>query len=280
MRLLICGSRGSTPAPGPNFARYGGHTSCVAIGSGDQTPRLVLDAGTGIRDLTKHLDGPFRGTILLTHLHWDHTQGLPFFAAGDHEDAQVEVMLPEQGEDAAKLLAKMMSPPNFPITPWELRGRWSFASLEDGEHSIEGYSVLALEVPHKGGRTFGYRVSDGASTIAYIPDHNPISIGPGPDGFGEYHADALRLVKDADLVLHDSQYTSEEFAARAHFGHTTAEYAIGLAIAGGARRIMLFHHDPARRDEELDRFTDIYANPDIEILVARDGMELEAAGPD
>ncbi|HLF69696.1 MAG TPA: MBL fold metallo-hydrolase, partial [Actinomycetota bacterium] len=264
---------------GPDFARYGGHTSCVAIGSGDQGPRLVLDAGTGIRDLTKHLSGPFRGTILLTHLHWDHTQGLPFFAAGDREDAEVEVMLPEQGEDAAKLLAKMMSPPSFPIAPWELRGRWSFATLEDGEHSIEGYSVLALEVPHKGGRTFGYRVSDGRSTIAYIPDHNPISIGPGPDGFGEYHPDALRLVKDADLVLHDSQYTSEEFAARAHFGHTTAEYAIGLAKHGEARRIVLFHHDPSRCDDELDRFADIYANPDIEIIVARDGMELEASTP-
>ena len=124
------------------------------------------------------------------HLHWDHTMGLPFFSAGDRDDARVTVILPEQenGADAATVLGGLMRPPYFPVGPTELRGQWSCQSIAPGECEIEGFAVLAREIPHKGGRTFGYRVSDGHSTIAYMPDHNPTALGPGEDGFGEYHA--------------------------------------------------------------------------------------------
>ena len=211
MRIHLCGVRGSTPAPGAEFVRYGGHTSCVAIAPDDGTPddgapddgapdgpdgtapRLILDAGTGLRRVTGLLDGaPFTGTIMLTHLHWDHVHGLPFFAAGDHPGARVTLMLPEQGSAGAEqVLARGMSPPHFPITPSGLRGEWSFCSLAPGAFKAEGFTVEAREVPHKGGRTFGYRVSDGRSAIAYIPDHCPTVLGPGPEGWGEDHPAAL-----------------------------------------------------------------------------------------
>ena len=153
-------------------------------------PTLLLDAGTGLRRLPGLLgDLPFRGTILLTHLHWDHVQGLPFFRSGDRDDARVTLLLPDQGDDtdAEALLARMMSPPFFPIGPSALRGRWQFGLVPGEGFAAEGFSVVAIDVPHKGGHTVGFRVSDGHSSVAYIPDHCPTALGPGPGGIGEYH---------------------------------------------------------------------------------------------
>lgn len=255
MRLTVCGTRGSTPSPGPEFDRYGGHTSCVALAHDGRPPTLVLDAGTGIRRVTDLLDGrPFHGSILLGHLHWDHTQGLPFFAAGDRPDSRVDVYAPAQG-DTAEVLTRFMSPPHFPITPAELRGQWSFHALEPGRHHIEGFEVLALEIPHKGGRTFGFRVSDGRATIAYLSDHCPTAFGPGPDGLGERHDAVLALVRGCDVLLHDSQYTDDELPAKAAFGHASAGYAAALAAEAGVRRLLLFHHDPSRTDEQVDKIS-------------------------
>lgn len=252
MRLWICGVRGSTPSPGPEFVRFGGNTSCIAVCRDAEQPSLILDGGTGLQRLTKMLQRrPFRGTMLLGHLHWDHTHGIPFFASGDHPEAQVTVVMPAQG-DPEEVLARAISPPHFPIRPGELRGKWRFRNLEPGEHSIEGFSVVALEIPHKGGRMFGYRVSDGSATIAYMSDHSPIAFGPGPDGFGKYHAAARTLAEGVDLLIHDGQHTAEEFPARAYLGHSAIDYAVGLAQMSRARRLMLFHHDPPRTDDELD----------------------------
>ena len=242
--------RGSTPAPGVAFARYGGHTSCIAIAhDGGTAPVLVLDAGTGLRRLSGLLDGDaFRGTIALTHLHWDHVQGLPFCAAVDRPDAAVRLLIPgsDDGTPVVDVLARGMSPPHFPITPQDLRGEWHFDALEPGEYALEGFRVTAAEVPHKGGRTFGYRVDDGRSSVAYIPDHGP----PSPDDLGGAVAE---LVQGVDLLLHDSQHTAEEWPARAHFGHSSAEYTVALGEACEVGRVVLFHHDPSRTDIEVDR---------------------------
>jgi phosphoribosyl 1,2-cyclic phosphodiesterase len=252
VHVVICGSRGSTPAPGADFVRYGGHTSCVALAHDGEPPTLILDAGTGIRQVGPLLDSErFTGSILLGHLHWDHTQGLPFFSAGDHPDARVDVYTPAQG-DPLELLRRGMSPPLFPITPDDLRGKWDFHSLEAGERSIEGFSVLAVDIPHKGGRTFGFRISDTSSSLAYISDHAPTSAGPGPDGLGERHRAATQLAAGVDLLIHDAQYTREELPTKADFGHAAADYAVRLATAAGAKHLLLFHHDPARTDEEVD----------------------------
>jgi len=256
LRIEFCGVRGSTPAPGIEFVRYGGQTSCVALTPDDASkPTLILDAGTGLQRATRLMDGgPFQGTILLTHLHWDHMLGLPFFAAADNVDARVKVVLPEQdsGADAESVLAGMMSPPYFPVGPSELRGDWTFATLPPGEHEIEGFAVLAREIPHKGGRTFGYRVSDGRATLTYMPDHCPTTLGPGEDGWGVYHPAAIELARDADVLVHDAQLAPAELAAEASFGHSVADYPVELGRRAGTRSVMLFHHRHDRTDDALD----------------------------
>jgi len=254
--VRFCGVRGSTPAPGIDFVRYGGHTSCLAIShNGASAPTLVLDAGIGLRSVTRELDGaPFAGTIMLSHLHWDHVLELPFFAAGDRPDSNVSVLMPEQdsGKDGVELLAGMMSPPYFPIEPTDLRGSWSFIAIGAGEHQLEGFTVLAREIPHKGGRTFGYRVSDGHSTLTYMPDHCPTRLGPGEHGFGEYHPTALELARNSDLLVHDAQLFPEDMAAEADFGHSVGDYPVELARRAGARTVALFHHRYNRSDHALD----------------------------
>lgn len=250
----VLGVRGSTPTPGPDTVRYGGDTSCVALASAEgAAPDLLLDAGTGLRHLPRLLGGePFRGTILLGHLHWDHTHGLPFCRAVDHPDAEVDLLLPAQGVDAEALLARALGPPHFPIGPDGLLGRWRFRSLDEGQHDIGGWQVTAREVPHTAGRTFGYRVSRGGDTVTYVSDHHPGALGPGPDGLGSRHAALRELADEAGLLLHDAQYTRDEYAARFDYGHSTIDYAMAVGDELGVGRVGLFHHDPGRRDDELD----------------------------
>ena len=230
--------------------RVGGHTSCVALAHDGRPVSLVLDAGTGIRRVTHELGGnAFDGTLLLTHLHWDHVQGLPFFAAGDRDDSRVRVLIPEQthldgrAHDAAGVLALAMSPPHFPIGPDGLRGDWRFESLPPGSHRIEEFDVLAFDVPHKGGRTYGFRITDGAASIAYIPDHCP---EPGT---------APRIARECagvDLLVHDAQFLEPERAVADLYGHATVGDALELAERCGASTLALFHHAPARSDDDVD----------------------------
>ena len=275
MRVTFCGVRGSTCAPGMDFVRYGGHTSCVALAHDGDVPTLVLDAGTGLRNLSPHLDGrPFRGTILLGHLHWDHTHGIPFFAAGNQPGSEVTVVMPAQGDPEA-VLERAFSPPHFPVTPTQLQGRWRVQSHEPGRYDVEGFSVLAAEIPHKGGRTFGYRVTDDGGTVAYLSDHSPVAAGAGPDGLGAYHESALALAENVDLLIHDAQHTAAEFADRAFLGHSAIEYAVGLAETAGARTLVMFHHDPARTDDEIDALVVAHAGGTVEVIAAAEGLTID-----
>ncbi len=277
MRIHLLGVRGSTPTPGPDFARHGGHTSCVAVEGDDGTIRLVIDAGTGLRELSALLQGrAFRGTLLLGHLHWDHTHGLPFSRATDHPDAAVHVLAPAEDERPVdELLAGAMSPPNFPIGPDGLRGRWTWEAVQEAAYDAEGFEVLAREIPHKGGRTFGYRISDGTRSFAYLSDHMPQAFGDGPDGWGEYHDAAMDLADGVDVLIHDSQYTAEELPDRGAFGHAAAEYAVALGRKAGARQVVLFHHDPYRTDDEIDAIVARFDGAGISVQAAVEGAILE-----
>ncbi len=273
MDLTFLGVRGSTAASGADFVRYGGNTSCIAItGKDDAHPSLVFDAGTGLRQLTTLLAGTaFSGTILLSHLHWDHMQGIPFFNAGDRPDASVRLIVPAQdGRSGRDLLAQTLSPPAFPITPEGLRGTWSFDAVEPGEVVVPGFQVRATEIQHKGGRTFGYRVDRDDRSVAYLPDHAPVL------GISE---DTRELLHGVDVLIHDAQFREAERTLADLFGHATIRDAIGLAQEVEARELVLFHHSPSRTDDALDRISqelDGLADSlgDLRVTVAREGDQL------
>ena len=273
MMAWLLGCRGSTPAPGPATVRYGGHTSAIALATDDGPPTLLLDAGTGLANLPG-LVGPegFRGALLLTHLHWDHTHGLPFSPATDHPKAAVDCFLPAQDAPAAEVLAQAMSPPHFPIGPEGLRGAWTFSGLEEGVVEAGGFEVLAREIPHKGGRTYGYRVTgpDGRS-LAYLPDHMPTANGLGETGYGTLHEAAATLAQGVDVLVHDAQYTTEELPSLHTFGHAAIDYAVMLSRVAGVGRLLAFHHAPSRTDDELDRLAERFAGA---ATFAREGAEL------
>lgn len=251
MRLTLLGVRGSRPAPGPDTVQVGGHTSCIALAHDGAAPSLLLDAGTGLVNYPRIDPGPFRGSIILGHLHWDHVIGLPFFRAGDIEGAQVHLLLPAQESPPGELLDRLMSPPLFPIDISMLHGNWSIGDYEAGVRRVEGYTVLARDIPHKGGRSMGLRVSDGTGTVAYFSDHAPQALGPGEDGLGSLHEAALELAQGADLLIHDAQHSADELVSRGDWGHAAADYAARLGEAAGVARVLLFHHDPGRSDAQV-----------------------------
>ena len=267
VELTFLGVRGSTCAPGADFVRYGGHTSCVAVTpAGGDVPTLLLDAGTGIRSATAMLGGEaFRGSILVSHLHWDHVQGLPFFAAGDRPQARVSLSVPAQdGASGRDLLAQLMSPPGFPIEPEGLVGDWRFEALEAGTTTVEGFGVTAVDVEHKGGRTFGYVVEEAGRRVAYVPDHAPAV------GMSDAFLEALRGV---DVLVHDAQFLEGERPRARDYGHATVDDAVHLGETVGARTVVLFHHGPHRVDDALDTMADLVPT-DLEVVTAYEGMTL------
>lgn len=281
MRVRLNGVRGSTPAAGPEFVVVGGHTSSIAIAHDDGPWCLLVDAGTGLVSVTALLDDqPFRGSILLGHMHLDHTQGLPFFVAGDQPGSRVDIVVPAQeGLSAEALLDRCYSPPHFPIRLGQMKGAWSFTAIDAGVHEIEGFTVHAADIPHGGGRTLGYRISDGTSSIAYMSDHGPAA--GDPDSL----APALALSQDVDAVFHDSHFTPDEQLRFADYGHSTPLIGVDLAIRAHARRLVLIHHAPRRSDEavhEMGKLARQTADDlaragkhHIDVVVGVEGMELE-----
>lgn len=271
MRLWLLGVRGSTPAPGADFVRYGGHTSCVAFQhDGADEPSLVLDAGTGIRMLSSRLgSAAFRGAIVLTHLHWDHVQGLPFFAKGDHPQSDIHLYLPAQdGLDGRDQLARLLSPPLFPILPEGLQGAWRFHAIEAGSFEAGGFRLTAFDVEHKGGRTFGYRVEDDSGSVGYVPDHAAVSRS----------ITVQAQLQGVDMLIHDSQFVDSEREVAGRFGHSTVIDSLELGAEVGAHTVVLFHHGPGRTDDQLDAIADSIQSP-MAVVVAREGLELAVGAP-
>lgn len=271
MRLHFLGVRGSTPAPGADFARYGGHTSCIAMTrDGGDRPTLVLDAGTGLRSLTALLEGePFDGSILLSHLHWDHMQGLPFFTAGDNDSARVDLYLPAQEQRSGRdLLAQSLSPPAFPINPEGLRGGWAFHAVSGERRDVDGFAVTAVDIEHKGGRTFGWRVEEDGRSMAYLPDHAPAA------GVSD---ELMAMLDGVDVLVHDAQFLEDERPLAVDYGHATVHDAVQLARACGAGSLVLFHHSPTRTDAQLDDIAEWAAqlSDDLPLVVAVEGMCLD-----
>ncbi|HYH79646.1 MAG TPA: MBL fold metallo-hydrolase [Longimicrobium sp.] len=250
LRVTCWGTRGSIPSPGPSTVRYGGNTSCVEV----RTPvgeRLIFDAGTGIRSLSRQVSEngePFHAQLFVSHYHWDHIQGFPFLAQLYEPESRLSVHGPRQGAvPIARAFAGQMSPLYFPIPMNALSAQVRFARDDGTPWECDGVKVSAFRVNHPG-VTYGYRVTTGGATLVYVPD-DELGDDPDPSWYGEL----VEFIGGADLLLHDAMYTDAEYARYRGWGHSTFSQAVRLAEDAGVRRVELFHHAPDRTDTELDR---------------------------
>ncbi len=273
MDLTFYGVRGSCPCPSERNLRYGGNTACVALTSDGEDP-IIFDLGTGLRAFgeTQPLDGSFSGTALVTHIHWDHVQGLPFFPPADRTGARFRIYGPQQDDGSLKeLIDDFMRPPYFPVRVSDLRGDYSFHEVLKDEVRIGEAHVMARPVPHVG-PTVGYRVTWHDRVVTYISDHQ------APLDLESIAEPVLELASHADVLIHDAQYTPDEFAEKAHWGHCTIDYAIRVAREAGVHTLVLFHHDPSHTDDHMDELVaDARASAssrDPEVLAAYEGLRI------
>jgi phosphoribosyl 1,2-cyclic phosphodiesterase len=279
VRVRIWGCRGSIPTPGPKTVGAGGNTSCIEI-SLDNGSVFVLDAGTGIRELGDDLLG--RGAreihLLLTHLHLDHLEGLRFFGPLFHPETTIDLWGPRSPVlGLEERVRQSFSPPLFPIDLRDAPATVTFHDVPQEPWRIDGASLAASLVVHPG-PTLGYRIEADGSSVAYIPDHEPALTGD----FAERPRDWISggsIAEDVDLLLHDAQFFEEEYDHRLGWGHSSVQSAVEFAEAVGARRLVLFHHDPHHSDdalEQLEKRARSLAGPGGEPpLIAREGMVLE-----
>ena len=273
MDVTLWGVRGSVPSPGPNTVRYGGNTACVEVrGSGGET--LILDAGTGIRRLGEAVRPTgSRLDILLTHLHLDHVQGLGFFAPLDAPDLTVHIWGPaSRGRDLRSRLAQYLSPPLSPVRLGDFHGCLMFHEVPAGRFEVAGFEVMADYVCHPG-PTVGYRIVDRDAALCYLPDHEPALASGGEFDTPEWTS-GFSLAKDAALLIHDAQYSAEEYPARRGWGHSTLQHAVALARLAGAKQLVAVHHDPDHDDATLDRLlaeVDLTPSP-LQCVAGREGM--------
>lgn len=282
MRVTIWGCRGSLATPGVETVRYGGNTSCVEVSTSDERTALVLDAGTGIRRLGLELAerGVEHVHLCLTHLHLDHLEGLRFFAPLWDERITLDVWGPPSPVVTLReRIARSFSPPLFPIDLRRVPARVSFRDIPRQPWAIDGVTLSAELVMHPG-PTVGFRVEDGGATLAYLPDHEPALVGPIADRTRDWLSGGS-IAADADVLLHDAQYFADEYYDRIGWGHSSVEDAVTYAHMVGARRLVLFHHEPDRGDSSLERLGAqarlLAAEGESEPVLAREGMVLELA---
>lgn len=270
VRLKFWGVRGSIPTPGPQTVRFGGNTSCVEVRADGQI--IILDAGTGLRPLGMALGSEFREqpqqlTLLITHTHSDHIQGFPFFGPAYQPQNQIRVL----GFEAARqglqeVLAMQMESPYFPVPLAQMPGNIVFEDLKDTAFHVGPVRVSACQTNHPG-ICYGYRLNTSCGSICYIPDHETVLSNPGSRSDG-----IANMIRDADLVILDAQYTSEEYRDHKGWGHGCMEDVVQLAREMGVKRLYLFHHDPSHDDDFIEKMLQRARR-----LAMGSGMRVEAA---
>jgi phosphoribosyl 1,2-cyclic phosphodiesterase len=282
MRLRVWGCRGSLASPGPETIRYGGHTSCVEVDHGGEGGgRLVLDAGSGIRPLGERLLADGAGTrpihVLLSHLHLDHLQGLAFFPPLWESDSELHVWGPASPlHSLQERVATYFSPPLFPVHLADVPCRLEFHDVPEDPWELEGFTVTAANVSHQG-PTVGYRIEDGDAAMAYLPDHEP-SLGIDLTDLDPSWVSGYSLAAGVDVLLHDSQYSEEEYPDHVGWGHSSIDHVVTFARKADVGRLVLFHHDPAHDDATLERLlaraVELWGPDGEPPVLAHDGMAL------
>lgn len=253
MRVRLWGTRGSVAAPGTDTVRYGGNTSCVEVRGGEGT-LLVLDAGTGIRPLGRALGTATRRVhVLLSHFHMDHIQGLGFFAPLFAPEVETHLWGPGSTMlDLRSRLMRYLSPPLFPVHLRDLP-HLVLHDLPAGDFDVGEFRVRSERVCHPG-FTVGYRITERDATLTYLSDHEP-ALGASHFPGHQDWTSGCALARDADLLVHDAQYSLAEYAQHVGWGHSALEHAIAFADLAGAKHLVTFHHDPAHDDDAVDRLT-------------------------
>ena len=288
MKIRFWGTRGSLPKPGPTTLRYGGNTSCVEVRADDGT-LLVFDCGTGSHNLGQALQAsgerPVRGHLLISHTHWDHIQGFPFFRPLFVAENEWDIYAPGgMGQALETTLAGQMSYTYFPVALDQLGATIRYHDLTEGTFEIGPARVTAQYLSHPA-LALGYRVEVGGVSMVYATDHEPHEACPaserGSDGVEPVHAEDRRHVAflaGADLVIHDSQYLDREYPEKKGWGHTTVEWSVDYALAAHAKRLVLFHHEPLRDDDALDHLLAMArerAGATLEVIAAFEGQVIE-----
>ena len=286
-RLKFWGTRGSISVPGPHALRYGGNTTCVEVRADGEV--IVLDAGSGIRSLGNALEKEFRSepiklSLLITHAHWDHIQGLPFFAPAYEKKNEIHV----RGYDGVdttfeEIMAEPMKAPFFPIAMRELSARIDIKKLTEMEFSVGNVRVCASFVNHPG-VCAGYRLFTSAGSIAFLPDHEPyrflhsakgnaMSPEQAKETAKEERISLVEFLRGSDILILDAQYTDGEYETHVGWGHGSVSGTVSLALDAEVRRLLLFHHDPSHDDTMVDAMVN-----DARRLIRESGKELEVDG--
>jgi phosphoribosyl 1,2-cyclic phosphodiesterase len=272
-KLKFWGVRGSVAAAGQNTAKYGGNTSCVALTHGDT--RIICDAGTGIRplgnSLRRRIKKPLKATILLSHLHWDHFVGLPFFEPLYDRRNEFLIAGPGyKGESFKSLLYRVVAPPYFPITPSTFAAKVHYRTLSGEPFAIDDIVVEPFECNHPGGSLGWKFILPSGKKLVHVTDHEPKE---------SHQKKMLEWMRGADFVIHDSQYSPSEYKKFEGWGHSPYGQVVRMAIEAEAKRLVMFHHDPESDDKTLEgrlhhaREMALSAGSNLHIDLAREGRE-------
>ena len=279
MEIKFWGTRGSLPTPGHLTTRYGGNTTCVEVRLKDGT-LIIIDAGSGIRLLGKSLMAEKRADsdihLFLTHAHWDHLMGFPFFIPGYVKGNRIHVRGgPNAKRSLEKYLAHQMDPPYFPLDFENLQAEFTFTSGEPQKKQIGSAEIIPIPLSHPNGG-YGCKIIENGRSFVFLTDNELLHRHAGGLDEAGYVDACLR----ADLLVHDAQYTEEEYKAKKTWGHSTFSQAVILAVSAKVKRLGLFHHDPERTDDDLDKKVDMckaklnQEGKKIECFGIREGMKI------
>lgn len=306
IRVRFWGVRGSVPCPGPATVKFGGNTSCLELRFGEEDRLIVIDAGTGIRELAGHImkndlpRGPIKTDLFLTHTHWDHIMGFPFFIPLFIPNTELKVFGPVTYEEDTldKIVGGMLSYRYWPVRLTELAAKIEYHNLKEGSRDLGGGVWLTTKYLNHPILVLGYRFEYRGKVLCTAYDTEPFrnvfdvspddpsydeeAVKEGENAAQEENEKVVSFIRGADVLIHDAQYTHKEYiSSKLGWGHSSFEYAVNAAHQAGVKKLLLFHHDPDRSDAELERIEDrirrsIAGKSTMEVMIAREGLTVEA----